>query len=39
MKYRIEISGRGGEIVIGKVKREVYDYFDENEVDNESIYK
>ena len=35
MKYRIEISGRGGEIVIGKVKREVYDYFDENEVDIE----
>lgn len=35
MKYRIEISGRGGEIVIGNVKREVYDYFDENEVDIE----
>lgn len=35
MKYRIEISGRGGEIAIGKVKREVYDYFDENEVDIE----
>ena len=35
MKYRIELSGRGGEIVIGKVKREVYDYFDENEVDIE----
>lgn len=35
MKYRIEISGRGGEIVLGKVKREVYDYFEENEVDIE----
>ena len=35
MKYRIEISGRGGEIAIGKVKREIYDYFDENEVDIE----
>ena len=35
MKYRIEISGRGGEIAIGKVKREAYDYFDENEVDIE----
>ena len=35
MKYRIELSGRGGEIAIGKVKREVYDYFEENEVDIE----
>lgn len=35
MKYRIEISGRGGEIVLGKVKREVYDYFEENELDIE----
>lgn len=35
MKYRIELSGRGGEIVIGKVKREVYDYFEENGVDIE----
>lgn len=28
MKYRIEISGRGGEVVIGKVKREFYDLFE-----------
>ena len=35
MKYRIEISGRGGEIVIGGVNREVYDYFEENEIDIE----
>lgn len=35
MKYRIEISGRGGEIVIGKVKREFYDVVEENEIDIE----
>lgn len=35
MKYRIEISGRGGEVVLGRVKREIYDYFEENEVDIE----
>lgn len=35
MKYRIEIGGRGGEIVIGKVKREFYDFVEENEVDIE----
>ena len=35
MKYRIEISGRGGEIVIGKVKREFYDVVEENELDIE----
>lgn len=35
MKYRIEISGRGGEIVIGKVKREFYDVLEENELDAE----
>lgn len=28
MKYRIEISGRGGEAVVGKVKREFYDLFE-----------
>lgn len=28
MKYRIELSGRGGEAVIGKVKREFYDLFE-----------
>lgn len=33
MKYRIEISGRGGEIVIGKVKREFYDFVEENDID------
>lgn len=33
MKYRIEIAGRGGEIVIGKVKREFYDILEENELD------
>jgi hypothetical protein len=35
MKYRIELAGRGGEIAIGTVKREVYDYFDENGIDIE----
>jgi hypothetical protein len=35
MKYRIELAGRGGEIAIGKVKREIYDYFQENEIDIE----
>ena len=33
MKYRIELSGRGGEIVIGKVKREFYDFVEENDID------
>ena len=35
MKYRIELSGRGGEIVIGTVKREFYDVLEENELDVE----
>ena len=35
MKYRIEISGYGGEVVLGTVKREIYDYFVENDVDVE----
>lgn len=35
MKYRIELSGVGGEVVIGTVRREVYDYFQENDVDVE----
>lgn len=35
MKYRIEISGQGGEVVIGTVKREIYDYFEENDIDIE----
>lgn len=33
MQYKIEISGRGGEIVIGKVNRTIYDYFSEKELD------
>lgn len=35
MKYRIEISGRGGEVVIGTVKREFYDVIEDNGVDFE----
>lgn len=35
MKYRIELSGRGGEVVLGTVKREFYDIVEENEVDVE----
>ena len=31
--YKIEISGRGGEIVIGSVSREAYDYLEEYEID------
>lgn len=31
MKYRIEIGGRGGEIVIGTVNREFYDFFKNND--------
>ena len=31
MKYRIEISGRGGEIAIGSVTREFYDLFQDND--------
>jgi hypothetical protein len=33
VKYRIELSGRGGEAVIGKVKREFYDFFEEGDFD------
>lgn len=33
MKYRIEFSGRGGEIAIGQVKREFYDAIQANEAD------
>lgn len=33
MKYRIEISGRGGEVVIGKVKREFYDLFNDDDTE------
>lgn len=35
MKYRIELGGRGGEVVLGTVKREFYDLIEENEVDIE----
>lgn len=35
MKYLIEISGRGGEIVIGTVAREIYDYFEEHGIEIE----
>jgi hypothetical protein len=31
MKYRIEISGRGGEVAIGTVNREFYDLFENND--------
>lgn len=33
MRYRIEISGRGGEVVIGRVKREFYDLFNDDETE------
>lgn len=32
-KYKIEVSGRGGEIVVGKVSREAYDYLNDNDID------
>jgi hypothetical protein len=32
MKYRIEINGRGGEVVLGTVKREFYDFVEENDI-------
>lgn len=35
MKYRIELGGRGGEVVLGTVKREFYDLIEENEIDIE----
>lgn len=35
MKYRIEVGGRGGEIAIGKVKREFYDSFEDSGADFE----
>jgi len=31
--YKIEISGNGGEIVVGKVNRAAYDYLDKYEID------
>jgi len=33
MKYKIEIGGRGGEVVICSVKRENYDVVEEHEID------
>lgn len=32
-KYKIEIEGRGGEIVIGRVNRDAYDYLEDNDID------
>jgi|694.fasta_scaffold30275_9 hypothetical protein len=32
-KYKVEVSGRGGEIVIGKVDRDAYDYLEDNDID------
>ena len=31
-QYKIEVVGRGGEIVIGKVDREAYDYLEDNDI-------
>jgi len=33
--YRIEMSGYGGEVVLGRVDRKVYDYFQKNKIDIE----
>jgi hypothetical protein len=33
MRYRIEIGGRGGEVVIGRVKREFYELFNDDETE------
>lgn len=32
-KYKIEVSGRGGEIVVGSVSREAYEYLADNDID------
>lgn len=32
-KYKIEVSGRGGEIVVGRVSRDAYDYLNDNDID------
>lgn len=32
-KYTIRLEGDGGEFVAGEVSREIYDYFQENEID------
>lgn len=31
--YKVEIGGRGGEIVVGKVDREAYQYLSDNDID------
>jgi hypothetical protein len=36
-KYRVELVGRGGEIVMGKVASKVYDYFEDNAIDIEEF--
>ena len=36
-KYKIEITGRGGEIVVGSVSAEAYDYLSDNEIDIEEL--
>jgi len=35
--YKVEIEGRGGEIVVGKVPREAYDYLEDNGIDIEEF--
>ncbi|HET8688650.1 MAG TPA: hypothetical protein VFM18_18705 [Methanosarcina sp.] len=35
--YTIELTGYGGEIIIGKVKNETYEYYLENEIDIEDL--
>ena len=37
MKYRIEIGGRGGEVAIGKVKREFYDVIQDNDLEFDDV--
>lgn len=32
-RYKIVVEGRGGEIVIGKVDRDAYDYLEDNDID------
>jgi hypothetical protein len=33
MKFKIEVGGRGGEVVIGTIQKEFYDFVYENEID------
>ena len=35
MKFKIEVGGRGGEVVIGTIQQEFYDFVYENEIDIE----